>query len=46
MTPAAATMDTGYENLIKKQSELHKGKSVEMRNIMKRAAFNATKTWV
>lgn len=46
MSPDAATRDTGYENLIKKQSDPLKGKTVEARNIMKCAALNTTKRWV
>lgn len=45
MSPAAATMDVGCGNPIKKQSELHKGKTVAVRNVVKCAALSETKKW-
>lgn len=45
MPPAAAVMDTGYGNLIKKQSQLHKEKTVEVRNVVRCAVLSETKKW-
>lgn len=45
MSPAAAMMDVGCGNPIKKQSELHKGKTVAVRNVVKCAALSETKKW-
>lgn len=38
-------METGNGNLIKKQSELHKGKTVEVRNAVTCAVLSETKKW-
>lgn len=43
MSPAAAMMDTGYGNLLQKQSELHKEKTVEVRNVVRCVVLSETK---
>lgn len=43
MSPAAAMMDKGYGNLIQKKSELHKEKTVEVRNVVKCVVLSETK---
>lgn len=45
MPPAADMMDMGYGNLIKKQSEPHKGKTVEVKHAVKCEVLSETKKW-